>query len=221
MVKNNLNIKDEMMIGFDSLDSICSNLDLSTRQKINLKTTQSILSALKYTYAPLRGLFNEEVDLTKGLSNKIKPKMTIRGEKTQESHGGFYLSKREIEEFRDNGVSSPFRLFTKEESGQFKKYVDELEQSDFDQKIIFGNEKVKKSLIKNNAWHINYSGIYQALRYPKLWDTLASKKITQRLASLLGDDIICWRSQFFEKKPQTKGDLLASNRNISRKFRYA
>jgi chlorinating enzyme len=34
-----------------------------------------------------------------------------------------------------------------------------------------------------------------------LWDLLASKKITQRIASLIGNDVICWRSQFFEKSP--------------------
>lgn len=205
MVKNNLNIKEDMMRGFEPLESICSKLNLSSIQKINLKTTQSLMSALKYTYAPLKGLFNEGVDLKEGLTNRIRPKMKIRGFRTLEVDGEYYLSKSEVKEFRNNGISGPFKLFSEKEAHYFKKYVDDLNRSDFDNQIVFGNEKVKKMLLKNDAWNINYSGIYQALRYKKLWDALASKKITQRLASLLGDDIICWRSQFFEKEPKTKG----------------
>ena len=34
---------------------------------------------------------------------------------------------------------------------------------------------------------------------------LGRDEIVHRLASLLGDDLICWRSQFFEKAPGADG----------------
>ena len=41
------------------------------------------------------------------------------------------------------------------------------------------------------------------LEMPQLWNYLSSPAITERLAQLLGPDLLCWRSQIFYKGPHS------------------
>lgn len=52
---------------------------------------------------------------------------------------------------------------------------------------------------------MNYAGAYQALNYRRYSDPLSSPLITDKIASLIGDNLICWRSQFFEIQPGQAG----------------
>ena len=73
-----------------------------------------------------------------------------------------------------------------------------MHDADWNGKFVLAGE-VEKALKETGLWNLNYSGAYQGLYHRRLWDILAHPEITHRVASLLGDDVICWRSQFFEK----------------------
>ena len=54
-------------------------------------------------------------------------------------------------------------------------------------------------------WKLDWSGVYQALRHQGLWNLTTAPAIAHRLASLLGDDMMSWRTQLFEKEPGAAG----------------
>ncbi|WP_445364666.1 phytanoyl-CoA dioxygenase family protein [Microbulbifer sp. ANSA003] len=54
---------------------------------------------------------------------------------------------------------------------------------------------------KHGRWAVGQAGLYQALRLKPFRDLMRTPKISHRLASLLGNEVLCWRSQFFHKVP--------------------
>ena len=92
-----------------------------------------------------------------------------------------------------------------EEANSLKEFAHKIHDANYNDEIIFGNEAIRETLRRTGQWNLNYGGMYRALQYPKLEKLLSRPEITQRIASLLGNDLICWRSQFFEKPPGAKG----------------
>lgn len=193
----------EMMKGFDFIEEYFSNHPLAPPQAKQLQLTTLILGILKYSYRPIKHLISKP-NILEGIDECQSYAMEVRGNRRKESHGAYYLSQSEVKEFESKGILGPYTLISPSEAECLRKNAEKQHARDFDNTILFGNEKLREVLKKHNMWNINYSGMYQALRYPEWSELLASKEITQRIASLIGNDIICWRSQFFEKKP---GDI--------------
>ena len=198
-------IVDEMMIGFEPLNRYFTSQPLAPMQKIQLSLLVNLLELAKLGYRPYSKLVGKHVDIVKQISGHRGFDIHIRGTRTQEVEGEHYLSQPEIAEFQKTGVLGPFRAVTTEHAEALRKEANGIHARDYDNSMIFGSDKIRNVLKKHNQWNLNYGGIYQALRYPALWDLLVRKEITQRIASLLGDDILCWRSQFFEKGPGAGG----------------
>lgn len=193
-----------MMEGFESLDSYFLKNPLQPHQQAILQKMLSGMDKYREYQELTNGVFEKPKKDKESLNKLQGYTLRTRGSEELLDREGYYLNRSEIEQFEKTGVLGPYNLLSRQEAQNLYHYSQKLHENNFDNIMMIGDE-VSNVLKRNNAWSINYSGIFQALRYQPLWDLLASKEITQRLASLLGEDIICWRSQFFEKQPGAQG----------------
>ncbi len=198
-------IKEDMMRGFEPLEAILDRQPLKGVNAWKLKLASVVFSLLKYSYSPVKRLVGADVNITEGMEDKRNLGMRIRGHRRQETDGGYYLSEEEVKTFIRDGILGPYPLLSASHADALKTHIYALQAGDFGGEMLFGNARARDVLKRHGMWNLNYSGLYQALRYHELWDVLSAKPITQRMASLLGDNLLCWRSQFFEKPPGATG----------------
>lgn len=191
----------EMLAGFSPISEQRRQCRLTTGQNLRLTCYAGIALLLKYLIQLRCFTGGQEtgfVDDARGYAIQAK------GTSFRETHGRDYLSREEVKDFERTGVVGPFDVLSKEEAATLCSRVAELHDNDFDGKILIGDQ-IGPVMRRHGLWSINYSGMFQALRYPELANVLSRPAIAHRLASLLGDDLILWRSQFFEKKPHALG----------------
>ena len=214
-MKNNKSVVRDMMKGFDTIEEQLSNQSLSPIQKIKLFMLKMFVGLTKSVLALFGSQLTKPMDIAGLVSDRRGFELNVRGSRRKESDGQFYLSESEVEEFQKKGILGPFRLISSEEAKSLYDLANRIHADDYNGEIIFGDQKIKDVLQRNGDWNLNYGGMYRALQFPEFREVLCRPEITNRIASLLGNDLICWRSQFFEKRPQGGGDVLASNWSIS------
>lgn len=111
----------------------------------------------------------------------------------QPVHGAFFLSRDELAQFHTRGYLGPFTLFDPAEmQAHWKRERLQL----FDRsKVVYPDAKPG-------------TGVYDYDRHLDnafLADVVCRPEIVQRMASILGPDVICWRSEFFPKYPGDEG----------------
>lgn len=190
----------QMLEGFETYDQRRRS-EPSRLQKLKVNTAVSGLQ--------LKGLIGQ-----RGRSAAVARKPTIgltqrqlrvRGQARRPNDSGSYrLTTEEVRQFETRGILGPYNLFSPKEAEEFGAYIYDLYDRNFDDKVLIG-KRAEKVLRKRGAWAINYAGLFQAIRYQRIWDTLIRREIAERVATLLGDDVICWRSQLFEKRPGDQG----------------
>jgi len=190
-----------MLSGFAPLSEQRRQSNITTGQDLRLRCFTGLAFALKYLIQ-LRefagGQDRSSVDEARGYQIQAK------GSACLETHGGCYLSAEDVRDFERTGIVGPFDVLNKEEAAALTVRATELHDNDFNGKILIGDQ-IAPVMRKHGLWSINYSGLFQALRFPEFASVLAHPAITNRLASLLGNDLILWRSQFFEKHPSSGG----------------
>ena len=93
------------------------------------------------------------------------------------------LSQREIERYHQLGVVDPFELFSPKEAGRIKKHVR-------------APSKGRGPNGTRNAFrHLDCSVIYEACAQPE---------VIERMAQLMGPDLVLWRTQLFWKRRREK-----------------
>lgn len=199
------NVNADMMRGFEPVEDILNRQALKGANAWKLRLAKIFFATLKYSYAPIKRATSGSVDITAGMEDKLGCEMEVRGTRRQETDGEFYLSENEVEAFKRDGIIGPFPLLSTAHATALKDRAYALQETDFDGDILFGSPRARDAFKRHNMWNLNYSGMYQALRYPEFKEVLKAKEVTQRIASLLGDNLLCWRSQFFEKAPGTIG----------------
>ncbi|MEM8945864.1 MAG: phytanoyl-CoA dioxygenase family protein [Planctomycetota bacterium] len=105
----------------------------------------------------------------------FEPKVFVRPE--------HQLSQQQIKQFCEHGFIGPFDAFSREEMAGFREELLAIEPT------------VSKT----------YGFVTPRDRHfemPRLWDHLSSPALTDRVAQLLGPDLLCWRSQIFYKGPK-------------------
>ena len=110
-----------------------------------------------------------------------------------QSPGGWFLSRDELAEFHTRGFLGPFTLFEPEE---MRAHWKRLRLDLFDRRDAAYPE-VKPG-----------SGVYDYDRHldnPFLAEIVCRPEIVHRMASILGPDVVCWRSEFFPKYPGDEG----------------
>jgi len=193
-----------MMEGCRTIEQQLAGERMTTSERLRYLGSLAVAVALRYTYGVVRPHIGGGFDITRGLDAFTGHTLRAKGTARQETHGGWYLSTEEVAAYERDGVIGPFPLLDPDEARRLKERAIELHDSDWDGRIMLGDD-VADALKRHGAWGLDYSGMYQALRYPEWWDLLCRPEITHRIASLLGDDLLCWRSQFFEKRPGSVG----------------
>ena len=108
----------------------------------------------------------------------------------------FFLSPEETEQFHRNGYIGPFTLYSPDEMrAQWRKT--RLQLLDRSYAAYQPDEAVSGST--------NISNYDRHLDDPFLADHICRHEIVDRVASILGPDVICWRTEFFPKHPGDEG----------------
>jgi len=92
------------------------------------------------------------------------------------------LSHEQLRSFYDRGFVGPFDVFTPAQMRDFRSDLLEIEQS---ASSTYG-------FVTPRDRHFEM---------PRLWYYMRSPAVTDRIAQLLGPDLLCWRSQIFYKGP--------------------
>lgn len=108
----------------------------------------------------------------------------------------FSLSEQEVKFFQENGYIGPFTLYEPEEMNEIwkKTRTKLLDRSD----AIYQDEAAVSGVT-------NISNYDRHLDNEFLARHICRKEIVDRVNSILGPDLICWRTEFFPKYPGDEG----------------
>jgi len=105
----------------------------------------------------------------------------------------FFLTRDELAQFHTRGFLGPYTLYEPEE---MRSHWKRLRLQLFDRsKVVYPDAKPG-------------TGVYDYDRHldnPFLADLVCRPEIVHRMASILGPDVVCWRSEFFPKYPGDEG----------------
>lgn len=105
---------------------------------------------------------------------------------------GFALSQTECAQFRRDGFIGPFPIYTADEARRRYKLIrPELFNREF---AVF--DLPHDSLIANYDRHLDVNLLSEHIMH---------RAIVDRVVSILGPDVICWRSEMFPKYPGDEG----------------
>lgn len=96
----------------------------------------------------------------------------------------YRFSNDQIKQFYQNGFIGPLDAFSREEMADFRNEMLAMEQS-VSQTYNFVTPRDRH------------------FENPRLWNYMTHPAITERVAQLLGPDLLCWRSQMFFKPPHS------------------
>jgi non-haem Fe2+, alpha-ketoglutarate-dependent halogenase len=108
----------------------------------------------------------------------------------------FALSKEELDKFNEDGFAGPFTLYQPDEMAEHMKAL---------RPKLLNN---RKSIYRGEE---GLSGVTNLSNYDRhfdvgfLADHICRPEIVERLASIVGPDIVCWRTEFFPKYPGDEG----------------
>ena len=213
--------KVDFFKGFPSLNDYSNEIELDKFNRIKLFFLTRFIFLYRYLATLLNKQQNLEKVLSKGLvkhnNHVLKARSnpsSVEENLARETLAGkesFYLSPEEVAEFETTGLLEPFDVITAEQAEELASFAYNNHQSGaFTQTSIF-DEATISVLKRSGQWRLDYSGLYQANRFSNLREVLRRPEIAHRMASLLGDDVICWRSQFFEKRPGEIGTFWHQN----------
>lgn len=100
----------------------------------------------------------------------------------------YSLTEAEIESFKENGFLGPFTLYSPEEA------VRKWNQAKVE--MVLSKNKPHNSAVLNYDRHLDCATLSDHICHPK---------IVAKLRSLMGDDVLCWKSNIFPKYPGEGG----------------
>ncbi|MDG4771297.1 chlorinating enzyme [Solwaraspora sp. WMMD792] len=108
----------------------------------------------------------------------------------------FSLTPTELADFQRNGYAGPFTLYEPDEmADRWRK--ERLKLLDRTNAVYQDTEAISQGTnISNYDRHLDNSFLAEHIARPE---------IVHRVASILGKDVICWRSEFFPKYPGDEG----------------
>lgn len=113
-----------------------------------------------------------------------------------EREADFSFSPSELETFHQRGFAGPFTLYQPDEMKSIWRRV-RLELFDRSKSVYAGND--------SGQGIINISNYDRHLDNAFLADYICQLSIVDRVASVLGPDVLCWRTEFFPKNPNDEG----------------
>jgi non-heme Fe2+,alpha-ketoglutarate-dependent halogenase len=113
----------------------------------------------------------------------------------QFSTGEFHLDEEQVKTFWEQGFLSPVTIYTPEEMEQMWRTV-RREITDRSHAAYSADSFGTATNIANYDRHLDVD---------LLTKHICNQKIVDRLTSILGPDILCWRTEFFPKYPGDEG----------------
>lgn len=108
----------------------------------------------------------------------------------------FSFSEAELKKFHENGYAGPFTLYQPDE---MRSTLQRLRPELLDSRKAIYKGKEGISGVTNIS---NYDRHFDV---PFLAEHICKREIVDRVASILEQDLICWRSEFFPKYPGDEG----------------
>lgn len=112
------------------------------------------------------------------------------------TNNNFKLSEEEINNFHKNGYAGPFTAYEQEEmSNSWNRVRRELYDRS---KAVYRNDQSTSGFtnIANYDRHLDVSFLAKHI---------SKRNIVEKVSSILGPDVLCWRSEFFPKEPGDEG----------------
>ncbi len=110
------------------------------------------------------------------MPEKIEPKADVAPQ--------HQMTGDQLKSFYENGYAGPFDVFSPEEMRDFKQDLLAMEDED---SPTYGFKTPRDR-------HFDK---------PRLWNYMKDPAVTDRIAQILGPDLLCWRSQIFYKGPHS------------------
>lgn len=110
--------------------------------------------------------------------------------------GRFGLAPRELEDFHQRGYAGPFTLY---EPAEMDAALRRLRPQLLDARKAIYESGAAVSGVTNLS---NYDRHFDV---PFLAEHICRNEIVDRVASILGPDVLCWRTEFFPKYPGDEG----------------
>jgi len=122
--------------------------------------------------------------------------MTQTLQKIQEVQSGFGLTEQELADFQRNGFHGPFDVYDPDEIKKLwrRERLSLMDRSD----AIYGEDPAQ-------AGNTNIANYDRHLDSAFLADHVGRPEIVDRVNSVLGPDVLCWRTEFFPKYPGDEG----------------
>lgn len=199
---------DVMMRGFTSIDEYLQKQRLDFRQRAKLVVYRGAIAARRTWLGATGGLDRIRETIAKEENRRMDLRLNTRPLRNKLPNG-HYLTADEIAQFQRDGLLGPFPVLTRAEALELAEEVRACTE-DFKRNHYYG-QKFVEIQGRQGFWNLDWIALYQALRHQSLWDLTTHPAIAHRMASLLGDDIMCWRSQIFEKKPGDAGTIWHQN----------
>lgn len=111
-------------------------------------------------------------------------------------NGNFCLSNSELQQFHRDGYIGPFNLYPEREMPDL---LQKLKPKLIDNRHAIYNQSKALSGATNLASYDRHMDV------DFLADHIMRREIVDRVASILGPDTLCWRSEFFPKYPGDEG----------------
>ena len=189
--------RQELLHGFDNKEKFLRSFVPDESQSRAIESQFQELCD-KWKQKSTNQLKNEKNLYLEQVNSKKYSRLKARGNAIN-LNGKYKLKQTEIEDFENDGILGPFPLLDSTEATRLYELSMQYHESTFDDDFLLGLD-VKQALKRKESWSINYSGLFQALKHREYWDIVCRPEITDRLACLLGDDIIVWRTQFFQRR---------------------
>lgn len=188
----------EMLRGYRPLDRIVTELDLSLRQRLVVALVVAAVRLYRLVVLPLRrrrlSVIDAELEALRGL------RIRALGAGDDRPH----FSDADRRAFERDGLLGPFEVLAPDEAEALAERVRAGAAVDFGGEAVVGGA-LKRTLERHGGWNLQMAAMHRGLRDPALRAVLRRPAVAERLAGLLGDDVICWRTQFFEKGPGAEG----------------
>jgi chlorinating enzyme len=172
-------------------------MDMSTKER--LQFVSRVINELEKSHSLDGTLMLEDHDLRPALDRYDG--YIIR-------HGDGYLSEAQIKDFFTDGYMQPFKVMEREDALAFNELV---RARVMEGEVVYGVfsdlgheawvEKAKQHKVRID---MQSRGIDRHKNIPELLELFRSPAITRRLASILGEKVYLWRTQFF---PQPAGNV--------------
>ncbi|MEM6267938.1 MAG: phytanoyl-CoA dioxygenase family protein [Bacteroidota bacterium] len=201
-MQNQKQIIEEMMRGYAPLEEFSQNLRLRFRQRCKVGLLMFVIALYRTFVLPLRKRKTRELET--GLKRCTNLGIEVPRYALPCGTDTHFMDEEQIRDFEQNGMVRPFRVMDETEAHALRKKMEQEFAQEFRGNLFIEGE-LADTLREHDDLHIGMAGLYQALQYKELREVLTAPPIAHRMASILGPEVICWRSQFFKKGPGADG----------------